>query len=57
MTRVVKEALRERYERIQKRDPDALAADLRAISKRAAAHVKRFRFPATAAFDRGCGAQ
>lgn len=41
MTRVVKEALRERYERIQKRDPEALAADLRAISKRAAAHVKR----------------
>jgi antitoxin VapB len=41
MTRVVKEALRERYERIQKRDPETLAADLRAIAKRAAAHVKR----------------
>jgi antitoxin VapB len=40
MTRVVKEALRERYERIQKRDPDTLAADLRAIARRAAAHVK-----------------
>jgi antitoxin VapB len=40
MTTAVKEALRERYERIQKRDPEALAADLRAISKRAAAHVK-----------------
>lgn len=41
MTRVVKEALRERYERIQKRDPETLAADLRAIAKRAASHVKR----------------
>jgi antitoxin VapB len=41
MTRVVTEALRERYERIQKRDPGALAADLRAIAKRAAAHAKR----------------
>ncbi|MDP9120967.1 MAG: type II toxin-antitoxin system VapB family antitoxin [Acidobacteriota bacterium] len=41
MTPVVTEALRERYERIPKRDPETLAADLRAISKRAAAHVKR----------------
>jgi antitoxin VapB len=41
MTRAVTEALRERYERIQKRDPETLAADLRAIAKRAAAHVKR----------------
>jgi antitoxin VapB len=41
ITRVVTEALRERYERIQKSDPEALAADLRAIAKRAAAHVKR----------------
>jgi antitoxin VapB len=41
MTRVVTEALRERYERILKRDTEALAADLRAIAKRAAAHVKR----------------
>jgi antitoxin VapB len=41
MTRAVTEALRERYERIQKRDSEALAADLRAISRRAAAHVKR----------------
>lgn len=40
MTTAVKEALRERYERIQKRDPEALAADLRAIAKRAAAHVR-----------------
>jgi antitoxin VapB len=41
LTRVVTEALRERYERIQKRDPETLATDLRAISKRSAAHVKR----------------
>lgn len=41
MTHVVKEALRERYERLQKRDPESLAADLRAIAKRASAHVKR----------------
>jgi len=41
MTRVVTEALRERYERIQKLNPETLAADLRAIAKRAAAHVKR----------------
>jgi antitoxin VapB len=41
MTHVVKEALRERYERLQKRDPQSLAADIRAIAKRAAAHVKR----------------
>ena len=41
MTRVVTEALRERYERIQKRDPETLAADIRAIAERAAAHIKR----------------
>ncbi len=41
MTRAVTEALRERYERIQQHDSEALAADLRAISRRAAAHVKR----------------
>jgi antitoxin VapB len=41
ITGAVTEALRERYERIQKRDPESLAADLRAIAKRAAAHVKR----------------
>ena len=41
MTRAVTEALRERYERLQKRDPEALAADIRAIAKRAAAHIKR----------------
>jgi antitoxin VapB len=41
MTRAVTEALRERYERLQKRDPEALSADIRAIAKRAAAHIKR----------------
>ncbi len=41
MTRVVTEALRERYERIQKRDPETLAADIRAIAERAAAHITR----------------
>lgn len=41
MTHVVKEALRERYERLQKSDPESLAADLRAIAKRASALVKR----------------
>ena len=41
MTRAVTEALRERYERLQRRDPEALAADIRAIAKRAAAHIKR----------------
>ncbi len=41
MTRVVTEALRERYERLQRRDPESLAADLRAIADRAAAHIQR----------------
>jgi antitoxin VapB len=41
LTRAVTEALRERYERLQKRDPEALAADIRAIAARAAAHIKR----------------
>lgn len=41
MTHVVTEALRERYERIQKRDPQALAADIRAIAERASAHIRR----------------
>ena len=39
--RKTEEALRERYERLQKQDPETLAADLRAIAKRAAAHLKR----------------
>lgn len=41
MTRAVTEALRERYERIQRRNPEVLAADIRAIARRAAAHIKR----------------
>lgn len=40
MTRVVTEALRERYERIQKHDSETLAADIRAIADRAAAQIK-----------------
>ena len=41
MTRVVTEALRERYERLQRSDPALLATDIRAIAKRAAAHIQR----------------
>jgi antitoxin VapB len=41
MTRAVTEALRERYERLHTRDSESLAADIRAIAKRAAAHIKR----------------
>ena len=41
LTRAVTEALRQRYERLHKHDPEALAADIRAIAKRAAAHIKR----------------
>jgi antitoxin VapB len=41
VTRAVIEALRERYERIHRRDSEALAADIRAIADRAAAHIKR----------------
>jgi antitoxin VapB len=41
ITRAVIEALRERYERLQTRDPETLAADIRAIAKRATAHIKR----------------
>jgi len=40
MKRVVTEALRERYERRQRRDPETLAADIRAIADRAAVHIK-----------------
>jgi len=40
MTHAVTEALRERYERIRKRDPETLAADIRAIADRAAIHIK-----------------
>lgn len=41
LTRAVIEALRERYERLQRRDYEALAADIRAIAERAAVHIKR----------------
>jgi len=41
MTRAVTEALRERYERLHTRDSESLAADIRAIAKRAAIHIKR----------------
>ncbi len=40
ITRVVTEALRERYERLHQRNPKSLTADLRAIAHRAAAHIK-----------------
>lgn len=41
MTRVVTEALRERYERLQSRRGKATVEELLAIAKRASAHVKR----------------
>ena len=41
MTRIVTAALRERYERLQKRTGKASAEELRGIAARAAAHVKR----------------
>jgi antitoxin VapB len=41
LTHAVTEALRERYERIQRRRGKASVEELRAIAKRAAAHVKR----------------
>jgi antitoxin VapB len=41
MTRAVTEALRERYERLHRRRGKASVEELRAIAKRAAAHVKR----------------
>lgn len=40
MTRVVTEALRERYRRLQARDGKASLEELRAIARRAAAQVK-----------------
>lgn len=40
LTCAVTEALRERYERLERRDPEALAADIRAIARRASAHIK-----------------
>jgi len=41
MTRVVTEALRERYARIEQRKVKASVEELLAIADRAAAHVKR----------------
>ncbi len=41
MTRAGTEALRERYERLQRRRRKASVEELRAIAKRAAVHVKR----------------
>jgi len=41
LTRAVTEALRERHERLHERDAGSLAADIRAIADRAAAHIKR----------------
>ena len=41
MTRVVTEALRERYDRIERSKGKASVAELLAIADRAAAHVKR----------------
>jgi antitoxin VapB len=41
LTRAVTEALRERYERIRRRQGKASIAELRSIAERAAAHVKR----------------
>jgi antitoxin VapB len=41
MTRAVTEALRERYERLQHRRAKASVEELRAITERAAVHVKR----------------
>ncbi len=41
LTRAVTEALRERYERLQQRNREILAADILAIAKRASTHIKR----------------
>jgi antitoxin VapB len=41
LTRAVMESLRERYERLQRRRGKATVEELRAIAKRASAHVKR----------------
>jgi len=40
ITRAVTKALRERYERLHKRNAETLAADIRAIADRSAAHIK-----------------
>ena len=41
MTRAVTEALRERFERLERRRIRATVEDLRAIAKRASTHIKR----------------
>ena len=41
LTRAVTEALRARYQRLHKGDPETLAADIRAIADRAAANIKK----------------
>jgi antitoxin VapB len=41
LTRAVTVALRERLQRLHRHDAEALAADIRAIVDRAAAHIKR----------------
>lgn len=41
LTRAVTEALRERYERLQRTRGKASVEELRALAKRSAAHVKR----------------
>lgn len=41
LTRAVTEALRERYDRLRRRQTKASVEELRGIAERAAAHVKR----------------
>lgn len=41
LTKVVTVALRERYEHLRRGNPEALAADIRAIAKRFSSRVKR----------------
>jgi antitoxin VapB len=41
LTAAVTSALQERYERLHKRNSEALAADIRAIADRAAVHIKK----------------
>ena len=41
LTQVVTEALRQSLDRLRRQDHQELAADIRAIGKRAAAHIKK----------------
>jgi len=41
LTHAVTESLRQRFERLRQKNHEALAAEIRKISKRAAAHIKR----------------